>query len=83
MERHLAAVLADDVVGYSRLMNEDETGTLNALRLHRSELIQPRIAGHGGRIVKLLGDGPGRSTTGSCFSAITAKVSRNMATSRS
>ncbi|MBT7633992.1 MAG: adenylate/guanylate cyclase domain-containing protein, partial [Rhodospirillaceae bacterium] len=46
-----------DVVGYSRLMGVDDTGTLAALRIHRAELIDPKIADHGGRIVKTMGDG--------------------------
>jgi adenylate cyclase len=53
----LAAILAADVVGYSRLMGADETGTLTRLKTHRSELIDPAIAARGGRIVKLMGDG--------------------------
>ena len=57
MGRRLAAILAADVVGYSRLMGKDETGTLEALRSHREELIEPKIAEHEGRIVKLMGDG--------------------------
>jgi adenylate cyclase len=57
MERRLAAILAADVVGYSRLMGEDETGTLGRLRLLRSELVQPTITERKGRIVKLMGDG--------------------------
>jgi class 3 adenylate cyclase/pimeloyl-ACP methyl ester carboxylesterase len=57
MVRRLAAILAADVAGYSRLMSEDETGTLADLKTHRSELIEPAIAKHGGRIVKLMGDG--------------------------
>lgn len=57
MERRLAAILVADVVGYSRLMGEDEAGTLAALKSHRSELINPNIARHGGRVVKLMGDG--------------------------
>src|SRR5262245_46360172 len=57
MDRRLAAILSADVVGYSRLMGIDETGTLTALRAHRSELIDPTIAEHKGRIVKLIGDG--------------------------
>jgi adenylate cyclase len=55
--RKLAAILAADVVGYSRLMGEDEVGTVVALRTHREELIEPKIAEHEGRIVKLMGDG--------------------------
>ena len=57
MERRLAAILAADMVGYSRLMGEDEAGTLDALRSHRKELIEPKIAEHGGHIVKTMGDG--------------------------
>jgi len=57
LERRLAAIMAADVVGYSRLMGEDEAGTLAALKAHRQELIDPEIAAHSGRIVKLMGDG--------------------------
>lgn len=57
MERRLAAVLATDVAGYSRLMGLDEIGTLEALKSHRREVIDPAIADHNGRIVKTTGDG--------------------------
>src|SRR5215471_324720 len=57
VERRLAAILAVDVAGYSRLMGEDEEGTLAALRAVRRELVDPKIAGHRGRIVKTTGDG--------------------------
>ena len=57
MERRLAAILAADVVGYSRLIREDEAGTLAALKAHREDLIEPKIAERNGRIVKLMGDG--------------------------
>ncbi len=57
MERKLAAILAADVVGYSRLMEIDEAGTLGALKAHREALIDPAIAERRGRIVKLMGDG--------------------------
>lgn len=57
MERRLAAILSADVVGYSRLIRADEEGTLAAFKALRSELIDPKIAEHGGRIVKLMGDG--------------------------
>ena len=57
VERRLAAILAADVVGYSRLMGVDEVGTLRSLQLHRGELIDPAIAAHHGRIVKTTGDG--------------------------
>src|SRR5258705_1362044 len=56
-ERRLAAILAADVVGYSRLMGADEVGTLNSLKAHRRELIDPTIANHAGRVVKTTGDG--------------------------
>jgi TolB-like protein/class 3 adenylate cyclase/Flp pilus assembly protein TadD len=54
--RRLAAIMAIDVVGYSRLMSEDETGTANAVREHR-DAARPIVAGLGGRIVKTMGDG--------------------------
>ena len=57
MERRLAAILAADVVGYSRLMGADEAATLAALKAHRKELVDAKIAEHQGRIVKLTGDG--------------------------
>ena len=57
MERRLAAILAADVVGYSRMMGADETGVLNALKAFRSELFDPLVAAHNGRVVKLMGDG--------------------------
>jgi class 3 adenylate cyclase len=57
VERRLAAILAADVAGYSRLMGADEAGTLARLRTHRRELIDPKIAEHKGRIVKTTGDG--------------------------
>ncbi len=57
MERRLAAILAADVVGYSRMIRADEEGTLLALRALRQELIDPKIEEHRGRIVKLMGDG--------------------------
>jgi len=57
MERRLSAILAADVVGYSRLMGEDEAGTLGTLKEYRASCVDPRIAEHGGRIVKTTGDG--------------------------
>lgn len=56
-ERRLAAILAADVAGYSRMMGQDEAGTLAALKAQRFEVIEPAIAKHDGRIVKLMGDG--------------------------
>ena len=57
-QRRLAAIVSADVVGYSRLMGQDESGTLAALKTLRQEAVDPAIANHGGRIVK---------TTGGCF----------------
>jgi TolB-like protein/class 3 adenylate cyclase len=57
VERRLAAILAADVVGYSRLMERDEDRTLERLKAHRKEFIEPLIAEYQGRIVKLMGDG--------------------------
>ncbi len=57
MERRLAAILAADIVGYSRLMEADEADTLARLKSTRENLIDPKIAAHKGRIVKLMGDG--------------------------
>ena len=57
MERRLAAILVADVVGYSRLMGRDEAGTLARLTALRRDFLVPLIAGYGGRIVKLMGDG--------------------------
>jgi len=56
-QRRLAAIMAADVVGYSRLMGEDEIGTLSALKEIRARLIDPTIAEYRGRTVKLMGDG--------------------------
>ena len=57
VQRRLAAILAADVVGYSRLTEKDEEGTLARLKQVRKELIEPTIAEHRGRTVKLMGDG--------------------------
>jgi TolB-like protein/class 3 adenylate cyclase/Flp pilus assembly protein TadD len=57
MERRLAAILAADVVGYSRLMGEDEASTLSGIKSLRKALIEPKAHQYGGRIVKLMGDG--------------------------
>lgn len=56
-QRHLAAILACDVVGYSRLTERDERGTLERLKIYRKDLLEPLVSGHHGRIVKLTGDG--------------------------
>ena len=57
VERRLAAILAADVAGYSRLMGVDEEGTLRQLKVHRKELVDAKITEHRGRIVKTTGDG--------------------------
>jgi class 3 adenylate cyclase len=57
VQRRLAAILAADVVGYSRLMEQDEAGTLAALRERHKTILTPLVAQHEGRIVKLMGDG--------------------------
>ena len=57
VQRRLAAILAADVVGYSRLMREDEAGTLAQLRTLRKELLDPKVEEYGGRVVKTTGDG--------------------------
>jgi adenylate cyclase len=57
VNRKLAAILAADVVGYSRLMGVDEEGTLAALKQHRQAVFDPAVAAHHGRVVKLIGDG--------------------------
>jgi TolB-like protein/class 3 adenylate cyclase/tetratricopeptide (TPR) repeat protein len=57
VDRRLAAIMAVDVVGYSRLIGEDEAGTLARVKAHRIELAEPLIAEHHGRVVKLTGDG--------------------------
>src|SRR6516164_9829139 len=55
--RRLAAILAADVAGYSRLMGADEEGTLDRLKAHRCEIVDPKIKEHSGRVVKTTGDG--------------------------
>ncbi|MDF2763292.1 MAG: cya-3 [Rhodospirillales bacterium] len=57
MERRLCAILAADVVGYSRLMELDEAGTLAELKRRRREILEPLVAEHRGRVVKVMGDG--------------------------
>src|SRR5215469_7225232 len=57
VQRRLAAILAADVAGYSRLMQADEAGTLTSLRARRTKVLQPTVAKHHGRIVKVMGDG--------------------------
>jgi len=57
MQRRLTAIMAADVVGYSRLMELDEAGTLSRLQANRREVVLPKVGAHGGRVVKLMGDG--------------------------
>src|SRR5262245_55954867 len=57
VRRRLAAFLATDVVGYSRLMEQDEVGTLNILKARRKEVLEPLVSRHQGRIFKITGDG--------------------------
>ncbi len=57
VDRRLAAIMAGDIAGYSRLMGVDEEGTLRQLKAHRKELVDPKIAEYRGRIVKTTGDG--------------------------
>ena len=61
VERRLAAILAADVAGYSRLMGVNEEGTLATLKAHRRELFDPRLPSISGRIVKTTGDGASSS----------------------
>ena len=56
VERRLATILVADMVGYSRLMEDDEEGIVARQQAHRAELIDNEIEGHGGRIVKTMGD---------------------------
>jgi adenylate cyclase len=57
VRRRLAAILAADVVGYGRLMGQDEAGTLAALKARRREMVSPLVTEHHGRIIKVMGDG--------------------------
>jgi adenylate cyclase len=72
-QRRLAAILAADVVGYSRLMEADEAGTLAALKERRKNILEPTIRSHGGRIVKVMGDGV-LVEFGSAVNAVNAAV---------
>jgi adenylate cyclase len=57
MDRRLTAILSYDAVGYSLAMGKDEAGTLEALKSHRREIVEPKASQHGGRTIKLMGDG--------------------------
>jgi class 3 adenylate cyclase/TolB-like protein len=73
LERRLAAIFCADVVGYARMMNADEEGTLSALSALREEIVDARLAEHNGRIVKLMGDGI-LAEFGSVVDAVSAAV---------
>jgi adenylate cyclase len=72
-QRKLAAILAVDAVGYSRLMGRDESGTLARLKAHRAERFEPALARNGGRLVKLTGDGA-LAEFGSAVDALRAAI---------
>jgi hypothetical protein len=72
-QRKLAAILAADVVGYSRLMGRDESGTLSRLKAHRTERFEPALARNGGRLVKVTGDGA-LAEFGSAVDALSAAI---------
>ena len=57
VQRRLAAIMAADIVGYTRLLEQDEAGTLAAAKARRHEVLEPLLARHYGRIVKTMGDG--------------------------
>jgi class 3 adenylate cyclase len=80
--RRLAAILAADVVGYSRLMGRDESGTLARLREHRKQRFEPILARHGGRLVKLMGDGA-LAEFPSAVDALSAAIAFQVAIGRS
>lgn len=73
VQRRLAAILAADVVGYSRLMETDEVGTLARLKAHRREVVDPSLAAHRGRMVKTTGDGA-LAEFGSVVDAVTCAI---------
>jgi class 3 adenylate cyclase len=77
VERRLAAILAIDVAGYSRLMGADEEGTLATLKAIRRELADPKIDEHRGRIVKTTGDGMLVESTGCLRQKLNSKRQRS------
>jgi adenylate cyclase len=81
-QRRLAAIVAADVVGYSRLMGRDESGTLARLKAHRRELFEPALARNGGRLVKLTGDGA-LAEFGSAVDALRAAIEFQQAVAKS
>ena len=77
-QRRLAAILAADVVGYSRLVGRDESGTIGRLRVLRQQRLQPVVDRHDGRVVKLTGDGV-LIEFGSAVDALSAAMQKAMA----
>ena len=76
LQRRLAAILSADVVGYSRLVGIDEAGTLARLKAIRRDLIDPAIAAHSGRTVKLMGDGALNRVDDRRLAACSVRISR-------
>ena len=72
-QRRLAAIVAIDVVGYSRLMGQNESGTHALLKTHLAERVEPSITRHGGRVVKMTGDGV-LAEFGSAVDALSAVI---------
>ena len=81
MQRRLTAILSADVAGYSGLMEADEAGTLERLKINRSTIFDPCVAAHGGRVVKLLGDGA-LVEFGSVVAAVNCALAIQEATAR-
>ena len=81
MQRRLTAILSADVVGFSGLMEADEAGTVDRLKAHRSRIFDPAVAAHGGRIVKLIGDGA-LVEFGSVVAAVNGALAIQEATAR-
>ena len=81
MQRRLTAILSADVAGYSGLMEADEAGTLERLKVNRSRIFDPSVAAHGGRVVKLMGDGA-LVEFGSVVAAVNCALAIQEATAR-
>src|SRR5258706_6895558 len=81
MQRRLTAILSADVAGYSGLMEADEAGTLERLKINRSRIFDPSVAAHGGRMVKLMGDGA-LVEFGSVVAAVNCALAIQEATAR-
>src|SRR2546428_6580654 len=79
MQRRLTAILSADVAGYSGLMETDEAGTLERLKVNRSRIFDPYVTSHGGRVVKLMGDGA-LVEFGSVFAAVNCALAIQQAT---